>query len=1544
MASIAQPDDLNNLLMADAYCFYRDDLCWHDLPVHPPWAKVKDPGKQPAVRKWWDFDPHDCNLDKYFNNDHPYNIGLAPTNGVVVVDLDSKPDQGASVQALLNERSDLAATPRHATRNGAHLVYICSDLPQFSYPNGSPYYKALTVGITSQVTAELFHSNHTNVVLPPSRHKLDDFIYHWTVFGEIPVVTWQWLQDTFGFRDPCEESSERGRKAKGSWHLQFKGDFASLDLVKLLEELGHSPLPAGADEGKYSILCPWNAEHSEKDTAAGSTSTVIWQPIDDGWPRFDCKHSHCAKRKLKELLEWAESKSSGIVDRHCARQRIWDRSAREHLGKNQLPRVLHAEARLESDVYREVGKIIGPHHVWFNRAGWIAYIEKVPSGFEYSSEPKGRYKITALSFGFRELSALRAKGMLEKYMEPGVLRQDDNGEQVFIPKSLPTDLCAGMVTSDQLRDQLDHISRILPVPLPVLMGNELVYPLKGYDPRFGTYLVPDSPELDHAMPIEEAWALIARILSGFCFTTEQSRTHAVARLLTPFARALLGWTTRVPLWPFIGSRPRCGKDYLSGCVLIIYEGFAFEDQPITGRDSAPETAKRILAAARAGRRFMHFSNCEQNLKDTSLTQAITDPMLSGRNLGTNDAKSDITVPNEMEYSVSFNLGLNIGEDLGPRSRPICLAFYEEDPNSRIFPDPHLHRTVKKNRARILSAFAAIFKVWAKEGFPKGTTPFASFVEWAEIIGGVMLANGQYMYGAFHPLPVEGIEQSKVARPPEGWGDPCLPWNDEFAESVADKRTSAMSALFIVCRIQFGDAWVKNKDIIACVAKYQASIGADDDEGPCDDQNAPEPSLNDARLDALSYFGRLDQDEDAHRNKGTLIRVLRAFRDRILAGIQLKIKPNSSKIRRDQYQFSEAQKPVSTPKNAPAAAENAPEAVPMSPLGGHFPIKHMRENHTTPYTSENKREGYSVKICRNENRKIGAKWSHGDTSALALDLETCAEVKVSKRGTPKITVTGEALNPWRGEIRLVSVADGEGAIESFDLRDGGGGALPPEIRTALERCPLIVHNACFDLLFLKVKLGIVPQKVFCTMTAARLLTPSRSESHTLGATLERYLDVKLPKEQGGSDWGAFVLTDAQIAYAHDDVRYLHRLEAILAIELKLSGLEEVFELEMKLVPIVVAMEEHGFAVDRARLQSLRSTAAAEAGRLRETLRKAFSQPTLNLDSPSQLLEAFKASNLDINATDETTLSACPDERARLIVDYRAQAKLEDSIKGLLKAVGDDGRIHARFSPMGALSGRFSSKNPNLQNVTRGALRSCFVASGEDRSLVVADYSQIELRIGAHFAGDEVMLDAFRAKQDLHRATAAAVLSKPPARVTSNNRQLAKAVNFGFLYGQRAEGFQQYARTQYGIVLSLQEAAELRDRFFARYRGLAKWHQEAWEAAHKGVREARTVLGRLLLEQGEGRDWDRFQLHTSYRVSGSAADVLKLAMVKSVAMLPTDVHMVATVHDELVFDSPSAQAAQYSDMIRMIMEEAFKEAFGPELPIEVEAKVCANWSAK
>jgi hypothetical protein len=178
------------------------------------------------------------------------------------------------------------------------------------------------------------------------------------------------------------------------------------------------------------------------------------------------------------------------------------------------------------------------------------------------------------------------------------------------------------------------IVRLLPVPLPFRVGDKLIYPKSGYDPQFGAYLLPGHPIIN-PVPFKTALEVLKRLHRDFCFTNEQSRTHAVAALLTPFSRAIIGWTTRTPLWFYSANRPRAGKDYLRAITLLVYEGHAFEDLPI-GKESE-ETAKRIMAAARSGRRFMHFSNCQAHLQDAYLTQALTNRVISGRRLGSNDA-------------------------------------------------------------------------------------------------------------------------------------------------------------------------------------------------------------------------------------------------------------------------------------------------------------------------------------------------------------------------------------------------------------------------------------------------------------------------------------------------------------------------------------------------------------------------------------------------------------------------------------------------------------------------------------------------------------------------------------------------------------------------------------------------------------------------------------------------------------------------------------------------------------------------------------------
>ena len=301
-----------------------------------------------------------------------------------------------------------------------------------------------------------------------------------------------------------------------------------------------------------------------------------------------------------------------------------------------------------------------------------------------------------------------------------------------------------------------------------------------------------------------------------------------------------------------------------------------------------------------------------------------------------------------------------------------------------------------------------------------------------------------------------------------------------------------------------------------------------------------------------------------------------------------------------------------------------------------------------------------------------------------------------------------------------------------------------------------------------------------MTASRLLDPGKP-IHGLGQALERHLGVKVDKALGRSDWSALLLTEEQLQYALIDVRHLLALRAKLAELLAAAGLAHVFELEMRLIPIVARMEARGFSVDAGRLGKLRMTAAQEADPLAAQLRSGLGKPHLNLESKHQLVAAFNAAGIDIADTDDDTLAARTEPLVQLLRVYRKPASLVGYIGTLLKAQRE-GRIHAAYSATGAVNGRFSCERPNLQNVPRGPLRFCFVPSGPGRLFIVADYGQIELRIAALIAKESAMINAFRNGVDLHRAIAAACLRKPAGGVTPEERRLGKAVNFGFLYGQ------------------------------------------------------------------------------------------------------------------------------------------------------------------
>ena len=291
--------------------------------------------------------------------------------------------------------------------------------------------------------------------------------------------------------------------------------------------------------------------------------------------------------------------------------------------------------------------------------------------------------------------------------------------------------------------------------------------------------------------------------------------------------------------------------------ILVYEGIAAEDSPIDKQSE--ETGKRIMSAARNGRRFMHFSNCAGNLDDVHLTQAITNERITARRLGSNEASSDLSVPNTMELSISGNIGLTYSEDIDERSRQIFLAYFEEEANGRKFKNPFLHRSVREHRGDVLSAIAALFGNWERQGMPLGRDVFTTYPGWAEIVGGVMEVNEL--------------------------GNPCLPFKDDTFNVKGDQKTEAMTAVYEVCHNVHGDAWIKKDAIYSTI--HEASQDTEDDSG----------------IDALNYYCPIKEDEKAQANRLRLGHALAEYNLRILDGIQLRIDRSSLNRGRWAYRFA-----------------------------------------------------------------------------------------------------------------------------------------------------------------------------------------------------------------------------------------------------------------------------------------------------------------------------------------------------------------------------------------------------------------------------------------------------------------------------------------------------------------------------------------------------------------------------------------------------------------------------------------------------------------
>ncbi|MCP5560198.1 MAG: bifunctional DNA primase/polymerase [Verrucomicrobiaceae bacterium] len=1476
--SFAIPDTINELDRLQAAQFYHDQLGWAVHPLMPPdRGDEQERGKKPLLKGWRNHRAGEVTQDfmrRHFNGTSHTNVGCVVRPPFIHVDLDSKPDAGESVRVWLAAQPALATVPRERTGGGAHLTFVCRDLPEPVLKSK----KAVTCQINERVSAELYFDG-LNIVLSPSVHK-SGHRYVWETTGIIPEVSWEQLRNWFGFKLPM--SAKRGRpKKEAPWWAGFNGDLSTLDIINLFRQSGRLGDCIDPDEDKWAVRCPWEHEHSKLNDSIG-TDTAIFASEPPG---FRCLHAHCAERTVQDLCQWFEQHQPGLVDKCCRVQRVWQTGQTDREGRPRIE--LPGLDREDSEFANEVAQIIAPRQVWFNKAERVVAVRLL------------RFSETSQSLGFQAVEPIEARTAIEDYLQTGIVQMDrDSGQPVFSARTMTRECAAGLLAAPQLRRRLPEIIRILDFPLPVrLPAGDIARPEPGYDARFRIYTDPATPEL-RRMSRDEAleWIRLAHI--GFGFRDEQSLVHALARMLTPYCRGLMGWDGRFPLWHFSGNRPRAGKDYLAGVTQIIYEGRSIEDAPLE-RESE-ETRKRITAALMSGRRMLHFANCQGHIQDAAFIGAITSKTFGARNLGSTEAKSDLTLPNEIEFSLSANIGLTFRPDVEPRTRRITLEFPDDNSNGRNFPNPELHDWVRRHRADLLSAIDSLVALWIEGGCPPGKRPFNSFPEWGLVVGGIM---------TFH-----------------GLGDPCEPHLDDGG-LPADRQTEAMRALFVIGYAAFPDKWINKAEIYEIIE-------------------------TNAETEAFSWFGDLAE-------KGAKTRVgkdLRQFKERELDGVVMLIDDHADKSQQHRYQFT---KRSSARRNVlgdlfsrllPGSGGPDTDSTDSSNghIGhfGHFVALPIPGGNKCEEKNKNRENKKSVRTGRGEDVPNLPEVPKGRVITRGADLPAIAAV-IRSAGSVALDLEtygprkSDGLDPWAGDIRLLSLRVRGEAPWLLDLRSIGYDL--GELKLALESVEIIAHNAKFDLLWLRHKVGLRASRVFCTLVAARLLSAGTKPGNDLDKCLDRYLGIEPAPDHSLSDWGSMFLGEDQLAYAARDVDYLHDLADKLWGDLEHERLDVVGRLEFELVPVIVEMEAAGIAVDQAKLREIETRAKANAAEHAALLRNKLGDPRLNPGSPQQLREGLARYGIQVENTNEETLKAADDgDLILLILEFRGAEKIAQQARSLLDCARGDGRIHGRFDPTGTATGRFSSKDPNLQNVGRGELRSCFVPA-LGHKLIVADYSQIELRAAAAIAGETKMIEAYRNGVDLHKQTAAEVLGKRADTVTKEDRQMAKAANFGLLYGQSAPGLVRYAAASYSIHLEMEQAEQIRRQFFRTYGHLRQWHGLSRNQADAGAREVRTILDRRRLIPETASEWERFTALVNTPVQGSCADGMKRALVLLASRLPREARLLSTVHDEVIVEAPEMMADEVCSLVRETLIEAMAALF-PQVPIEVEAGVCSNWGEK
>jgi len=513
----------------------------------------------------------------------------------------------------------------------------------------------------------------------------------------------------------------------------------------------------------------------------------------------------------------------------------------------------------------------------------------------------------------------------------------------------------------------------------------------------------------------------------------------------------------------------------------------------------------------------------------------------------------------------------------------------------------------------------------------------------------------------------------------------------------------------------------------------------------------------------------------------------------------------------------------------------------------------------------------------------------------------------------------------------------------------------------ENIKKIGQNIKYDMLVLQNARMPLKGVYFDTMVASYCLDPGRS-SHSMDKMARDFLNyecVPISSLIGkGKNQLTFDMVDTKAAceYAAEDADITFQLYNYLKERLDREPLlKKLFEnVEMPLVPVLAVMEHNGVSLDTALLRKMSGELTKTLEQLAEQIYR-YSGSVFNIDSPKQLAEVlFDKLNLKPvrigkagQSTDAAVLEQLVNQHPIIdpILQYRQISKLKNTYVSKLGSLINPrtGRVHASFNQTITATGRLSSSSPNLQNIPIRTelgrkIRAAFVPKNKNDCILSADYSQIELRLLAHFSKDKAMMAAFAADQDIHTFVASQIYNVPMEDVTGEMRSSCKAVNFGIIYGQGAFGLSR------SIGISQADAKKFIDDYFARYSSIRKFMGSVVDAARR-TGYAETILHRrrkipnLSSKNANKRaQARRFAVNTV--IQGSAADLIKVAMLNIQRRIEAEnlpVKLILQIHDELVFELPTKEASKHAKWIAREMTTAIKL----DVPLKVDITYGPSW---